>query len=92
MNARDNGGKALFALSEIEGSLVSWSDTAEITRAYDQALAFVDYLAEQYGARLLFDLVAECKSEGLRGAEIAFERRLLVDLNVVLQDFDAALR
>lgn len=92
VNARDNGGKELFLLAEIQGSLVSWSDTAEITRAYDQALAFVDYLAEQYGARLLFDLVAECKAEGFRGAEIAFERRLLVDLNVVLQDFNAALR
>ena len=71
---------------------MSWSDTSEITRAYDQALAFVDYLAEQYGARVLFDLVAECKTEGIGGAEAAFERQILVDLNVVLQDFAAALR
>ncbi|QDV06453.1 hypothetical protein Poly30_19630 [Planctomycetes bacterium Poly30] len=91
-NARDNGGKELFKLTEVQGSLVTWSNTAEITRAYDQALAFVDYLAEQYGARLLFDLVAECKNEGIRGAEIAFERQILVDLNTVLADFSAALR
>lgn len=92
INARDNGGKPLFTLEQIQGSLVSWSDTAEITRAYDQALAFVDYLAEQYGARLLFDLVAECKSEGVEGAAVAFERQILVDLNVVLHDFNAWLR
>ena len=91
-NARDNGGKALFKLAEIQGSLVSWKDTEEITRAYDQALAFIDYLAEQYGARLLFDMVAECKQSGVDGAGIAFQRSILVDLDLVLGDFDATLR
>jgi tetratricopeptide (TPR) repeat protein len=92
VNARDNGGKALFRLSEIEGSLVSWSETSEITRAYDQALAFIDYLADQYGARLLFDMVAECKVSGAAGAGVAFQRAILVDLDVVLGDFDLALK
>ena len=91
-NARDNGGKELFKLKEIQGSLVSWKDTEEITRAYDQALAFIDYLAEQYGARLLFDMVAECKVSGVDGAGIAFQRSILVDLDLVLGDFDGTLR
>ncbi len=90
-NARDNGGKALFQLAEIEGSLVSWKNTEEITRAYDQALAFIDYLAEQYGAHLLFDMVAECKASGVSGAGVAFQRAILVDLNLVVGDFDQSL-
>ena len=92
VNARDNGGKALFKLTEIQGSLVTWKDTTEITRAYDQALAFIDFLAVQYGARLLFDMVADCKEHGVDGAGLAFKRALLVDLDVVLEDFDASLR
>ena len=92
VNARDNGGKALFKLTEIQGSLVTWKDITEITRAYDQALAFIDFLAVQYGARLLFDMVADCKEHGVDGAGLAFKRALLVDLDVVLGDFDASLR
>ncbi|MEM8713471.1 MAG: hypothetical protein AAGG01_21205 [Planctomycetota bacterium] len=90
-NARSQGGKALFRLSEIQGSLASWTDKSEITRAYDEALAFTDYLVGQYGARLLFDLVDGCKEGGVGGAAAAFERQLLVDIEVVLSDFEAGL-
>ncbi|MEM9378832.1 MAG: hypothetical protein AAGB93_02705 [Planctomycetota bacterium] len=82
----------LFPLSRITGGLTGWSDTAAIRRAYEQALAFTDYLVRQYGSDLVFEMVAACKEGGAEGASEHFRARILVDLDVVLQDFAASLR
>src|SRR6187402_2568619 len=47
-------------LEELQGSLARWQDEARIARAYAQSLAFVDYLARQYGERIPVALVAGC--------------------------------
>ncbi|MEM1447639.1 MAG: hypothetical protein AAF957_16700 [Planctomycetota bacterium] len=82
----------LFPLSEITGGLTGWSDKAAIRRAYEQALAFTDYLVRQYGSDLVFEMVAACKDGGAEGAAEHFRARILVDLDVVLGDFRASLR
>ncbi|MEO1698803.1 MAG: hypothetical protein AAFU73_16020 [Planctomycetota bacterium] len=78
---------ALFPLSELRGTLASWSDRAKIRRAYDQALAFTDFLAAQYGEDLVYDLVAACKGVGDEGARAHFRDVLLFELDVALGDF-----
>lgn len=67
-------GHALFPLVELRGTLAAWPDKDAITRAYAQTLALVDYVAEQYGERILFDMVAACAEDGVTGAEAHFTR------------------
>ena len=79
-------GESLFPLSELQGTLARWSDREKIARAYDQALAFTDYLIQQYGRDLVFEMVgAEA------GAAQHFESRLLIPLATVLEDFGRTL-
>lgn len=80
-------GQPLFPLSELQGTLARWQDRARISRAYDQALAFTDYLVQTYGSDLVFEMVAACDSGGASGAAERFRGALLVDLDVVLGDF-----
>lgn len=77
----------LFRLSELQGTLALWKDRAKIARAYDQALAFTDYLVQTYGSDLVFEMVAACKAGGAGGAAARFREALLVDLEVVVGDF-----
>lgn len=81
----------LFPLSRLQGSLVSWKDRGEVARAYDQALAFVDHLAEQYGEELVFSMVEACRASGQEGAAARFRERTLVDLDAVLGDLADSL-
>ncbi len=90
--ARTQQQKELFPLSTLSGSLVAWEDKGEITRAYDQALAFTDYLTRQYGSDLVFEMAAACKDGGPIGATELFQTRILDDLDVVLADFGETLR
>lgn len=76
-----------FTLQRITGSLVGWDDPKEIKRAYDQALAFVDYLATQYGPDIVFGMVAACADGGSSGAATHFRSKLLVELDLILGDF-----
>lgn len=76
-----------FALSELTGNLTGWKERQAITRAYDQALAFTDFLVEQYGSDLVFEMIAACDGKGAAGAAEHFRSRLLVDLETVLGDF-----
>lgn len=85
------GGADLISLGDLTGSLIGWKERAKITRAYDQALAFTDYLVEQYGIDLVFEMVAACAADGAKGAGEHFRARILVDLDVVLNDFAAGL-
>lgn len=80
------GASALFPLSRLDGNLVGWEDRAEVARAYDQALAFVDHLSVQYGADLVFSMIAACREGGVGGAAEHFRERTLVELDAVLGD------
>lgn len=80
-------GQPLFPLAELQGTLARWQDRARISRAYDQALAFTDYLVQTYGSDLVFEMIAACKSGGGGGAATRFRDAILVDLEVVLGDF-----
>jgi len=81
----------LFPLSRLNGNLVGWEDRAEVARAYDQALAFVDHLAVQYGPDLVFSMIAACRGGGVEGAAAHFKERTLVDLDPVLGDLADSL-
>ena len=76
----------LFRLSELQGTLAKWSDREKIARAYDQALAFTDYLIQQYGENLVFEMVG-----AESGADSHFQSRLLIPLATVLDDFGRTL-
>ncbi|MDG1049970.1 MAG: hypothetical protein P8M11_16300 [Planctomycetota bacterium] len=80
------GASALFPLSRLDGNLVGWEDRAEVARAYDQALALVDHLSVQYGADLVFSMIAACREGGVGGAAEHFRERTLVELDAVLGD------
>ena len=76
----------LFPLERLRGNLVGWEDRAQVARAYDQALAFVDHLVERYGEDLVFAMVGACRDGGVEGAAAHFRERTLVDLDQVLGD------
>lgn len=82
---------ALFPLARLNGNLVGWEDRAEVARAYDQALAFVDHLSAQYGPDLVFSMIGACREGGVEGAAAHFEERTLVDLEAVLGDLADSL-
>jgi hypothetical protein len=67
-----------FALEELKGSLARWDDRERITRAYAQSLLAVDHLAERWGQRVPFALVAGCKQG--RSPEESFEQLTRVPL------------
>lgn len=82
---------ALFPLARLNGNLVGWEDRAEVARAYDQALAFVDHLSAQYGPDLVFSMIGACREGGVEGAAAHFKERTLVDLEAVLGDLADSL-
>ena len=82
---------ALFPLERLNGNLVGWEDRAEVARAYDQALAFVDHLVVQYGPDLVFSMIGACREGGVEGAAAHFKGRTLVDLEAVLGDLADSL-
>jgi tetratricopeptide (TPR) repeat protein len=66
--------KQLFPLEKLQGSLASWDDPAQITLAYQQSLLICDFLARQYGERVLFGIVDKdpaAKFEGLTRVPLA---------------------
>ena len=83
-------GAELFSLDQLEGSLASWKDEEAIGLAYAQSLLFCDYLARNYGERVVFGMVEGC-AEGTSPAEL-FEQRTRVALAVVLGDLAEDLR
>lgn len=88
--ARDRlAGTTLFPLTELEGSLASWTDTDAIERAYAQALALVGAIEAQYGDRVLYEMVAGC-AKGRTPAQ-SFRNRIGLDLTVLLGDLQTAI-
>ena len=82
---------SLFPLARLNGNLVGWEDRAEVARAYDQALAFVDHLSVQYGPEIVFSMIAACREGGVEGAAAHFKARTLVELDPVLGDLADSL-
>ena len=78
-------GQTLFSLAELQGSLATIQDPAQVAKAYDQSLGFTGWLAQHYGERILVHMAS-----GASPAE-TFQRRIGLDLNVVLEDFAAGL-
>ncbi|MGB0333167.1 MAG: tetratricopeptide repeat protein, partial [Planctomycetota bacterium] len=85
------GASSLFPLARLNGNLVGWQDRGDVARAYDQALAFVDHLAVQYGPDLVFSMIAACRDRGVEGAAGYFRERTLVDLDAILGDLADSL-
>lgn len=78
-------GAESIPLDELQGSLSRWQDEARIARAYAQSLAFVDFLARQYGERILIALVAGCAQS--KGVAESFREWTRVELADALGDF-----
>ncbi|HIG11122.1 MAG TPA: hypothetical protein EYQ59_05690 [Planctomycetes bacterium] len=79
----------LFPLEKLHGTLSAWTDPAEIARGYAQALAFVAYIDRWYGAGVLLRMIEGCRL-GVASSE-TFAQRIGVNLDTVLQDFQAGL-
>lgn len=74
----------LFPLADLQTTIAAWDDDGKIRRAYAQSLAFVAWLHDWYGERLLFELVLGVR-EGKSVAE-TFRAELFLDLDAVLGD------
>ena len=83
-------GRALFPLSELQGSLATWKDEDRIARGYAQSLVLVDYLAHTYGEFLLHEMLAGCRAGESCGA--TFRGRTGVDLDGALEDLGRELQ
>ncbi|MFT7667342.1 MAG: tetratricopeptide (TPR) repeat protein [Planctomycetota bacterium] len=56
-------GLEFFPLAKLRGTLATMKDENDISRAYAQSLAFVDYLARIYGDLVLYEMVKGCKTD-----------------------------
>ena len=73
-------GGSLFTLAELSGSLAAWTDNAEITRAYAQSLALVDFIAHEYGTLALRRMLEGAKQgEGAAAAFLRFTGGISLD-------------
>lgn len=77
-------GHELFTLETLQGTLATWTDKEKIGRAYAQSLAFTHHVEHMYGERVLYEMVAGCKT-GATCAE-TFRRRTGVELALLLDD------
>jgi hypothetical protein len=82
-------GNELIPLPELVDSLASSKNSGRVVAAYAQALAFVAYIERQYGDRVLFEMVAGCKSD--TSCEATFRRRTGADLDAVHSEMAAGL-
>lgn len=82
-------GTRLFELERLAGSLAGWSDAEEVARAYSQALALVGSVHDQYGERVLFEMISGCALG--RSPEATFRTRIGLDLAVLVDDLQAEL-
>ncbi|MCA9000527.1 MAG: hypothetical protein KDB61_01295, partial [Planctomycetes bacterium] len=78
-------GRELLAFETLTGTLAALTDPMTIRLAYDQSLGLTDWIATQYGERILVAMVTGCK-EGVLPAK-AFEDRLHFPLSTVMRDF-----
>lgn len=83
-------GRALFELDRLQSSLAGWQDEVSIRAAYDQSLAFTDYLIANYGEGVVVAMVAGC-AKGVR-PPVTFRERTGVELAVVAEDLATEVR
>ena len=79
----------LFNLAQLTGSLIQWSDAAEVGRAYAQAFLFLESLMQTYGIAAVLEMATGCKA-GIDPA-VSFERVTLISLSVAFDDFIGTL-
>jgi len=60
--ARRQLGARRFPLAELRDSLATWTDSAEIARAYAQSLLLVAQIRHEQGAEVLRQMLLECKA------------------------------
>lgn len=82
-------GRPLIPLRELVDSLGSSGDSDRVLAAYAEALAFVAYIERQFGDRVLFEMVAGCRSNA--ACDLTFRRRTGVTLDAVLADMAGGL-
>ena len=82
-------GHTLFPIERLAGSLASWEDKEEISRAYAQSLAMVAFIERYYGRDALLAMTARGREE--RGVETAFRERTGIELGTVLVDLELEL-
>ncbi len=73
-----------FDLKELEGSIVGWTDSKAIGRAYAQSLLLVAHIEHGYGLDVLREMVAGC-SEGQDPVQV-FEAKIGVGMAQVMAD------
>lgn len=74
----------LFPLADLQSTIAAWDDDGKIRRAYAQSLAFVAWLHDWYGERLLFELVLGVRDG--KPVHETFRAKLFLDLDAVLGD------
>ncbi len=82
-------GNELIPLQELVDSLASSQNSGRVLAAYAQSLAFVAYIERHFGDRVLFEMVAGCKSD--TPCERTFRRRTGAELDAVLSEMAAGL-
>jgi hypothetical protein len=82
-------GGELIPLQELVDSLASSKNSGRVIAAYAQALALVAYIERHFGDRVLYEMVAGCKTD--TPCEITFRRRTGAELDAVLSEMAAGL-
>ncbi len=82
-------GAELIPLAELVDSLASNQSSSRVMLAYAQALALVAYIERHFGDRVLYEMVAGCKTD--TPCETTFRRRTGADLDAVLSEMAAGL-
>ncbi len=82
-------GNELIPLQELVDSLASSKNSGRVIAAYAQALALVAYIERHFGDRVLYEMVAGCKTD--TPCELTFRRRTGAELEAVLSEMAAGL-
>jgi hypothetical protein len=81
--------KELIPLERLQKNLSELKDATEINTAYSEALALTAFLEHSYGERVLYDMVAGCKSSTSIG--VTFKKRTGVELTQAFSDLSSGL-
>jgi tetratricopeptide (TPR) repeat protein len=82
-------GKSLLPLERVQKNLGELKDAQEINLAYAQSLALTAFIEHSFGDRLLYEMVAGCKTS--KPCETTFKKRTGVELTQTLADLASGL-
>lgn len=82
-------GAELIPLQELVESLATNQSTERVIAAYAESLALVAYIERHFGDRVLFEMVAGCKSD--TPCDVTFHRRTGAALDAVMSEMAAGL-